>query len=180
MKQKKKSRFFTFIFSMLPGAAEMYMGFMKNGLSLMIIFFISFVPMILFNSLEFMLLLSAVLWFYGFFHARNISSLDDTYFDQLEDVYIWEEFGDFKWKETNNKNIKKWGAIILILIGLAQLWNYFFYEIICRLIPGDYWNDIYPVIKEIPQVIFAILFIIIGVKLIKGKKEELNVESEEV
>ena len=85
MKQKKKSRFFTFIFSMLPGAAEMYMGFMKNGLSLMIIFFISFVPMILFNSLEFMLLLSAVLWFYGFFHARNIASLDDTYFDQLED-----------------------------------------------------------------------------------------------
>ena len=45
MKQKKKSRFLTFIFSFLPGAAEMYMGFMKNGFSLMMIFFLSFMKM---------------------------------------------------------------------------------------------------------------------------------------
>ena len=71
MKQKKKNKFFTFIFSLLPGAAEMYMGFMKNGLSMMVMFFISFVPMILFDYMEFMMLLSIVLWFYGFFYAMN-------------------------------------------------------------------------------------------------------------
>ena len=75
MKQKKKNKFFTFIFSLLPGAAEMYMGFMKNGLSMMIIFFITFLPMAAFNSMEFMMLLSAVVWFYGFFHARNSAAL---------------------------------------------------------------------------------------------------------
>ena len=52
MKQKKKNKFFTFIFSLLPGAAEMYMGFMKNGLSMMVMFFISFVPMILFDYMD--------------------------------------------------------------------------------------------------------------------------------
>ena len=36
---KKKSGFWTFIFSLLPGAAEMYMGFMKMGVSLMGLFF---------------------------------------------------------------------------------------------------------------------------------------------
>ena len=38
MKTKKKNRFLTFCFSMLPGAAEMYMGFMKTGVSLMSLF----------------------------------------------------------------------------------------------------------------------------------------------
>ncbi len=40
MRPIKKSRFFTFIFSFCPGAAEMYMGFMKNGVTLMAIFFL--------------------------------------------------------------------------------------------------------------------------------------------
>ena len=30
MKTKKKNRFLTFCFSMMPGAAEMYMGFMRT------------------------------------------------------------------------------------------------------------------------------------------------------
>ena len=38
MKTKKKNRFFTFCFSLMPGAAEMYMGFLKTGLSLMVTF----------------------------------------------------------------------------------------------------------------------------------------------
>ena len=41
MKPTKKNNFFTFIFSFLPGAAEMYMGFMKNGFSILAIFFIA-------------------------------------------------------------------------------------------------------------------------------------------
>ena len=48
------------------------------------------------------------------------------------------------------------------------------------MIPGDYWNDIYPIVKDIPMVVFAILFIIIGIKMIRGKKEELDAQSEEV
>ena len=42
MKTKKKSRFLTFCFSLLPGAGEMYMGFMRMGLSLMLLFILSF------------------------------------------------------------------------------------------------------------------------------------------
>ena len=38
--QRKKSRFWLFLFSFMPGAGEMYMGFMKMGLSLMLGFMI--------------------------------------------------------------------------------------------------------------------------------------------
>ena len=40
MKTKKKSNFLTFCFSMMPGAAQMYMGFMKMGTSLMFLIFL--------------------------------------------------------------------------------------------------------------------------------------------
>ena len=36
----KKSRFWTFIFSMIPGAGEMYMGFFKHGISVMALFWL--------------------------------------------------------------------------------------------------------------------------------------------
>ena len=38
MKQQRRNGFFTFIFSFMPGAAEMYMGFLKQGVSIMAIF----------------------------------------------------------------------------------------------------------------------------------------------
>ena len=34
----RRNKFFTFIFSFCPGAAEMYMGFLHNGLSLLAVF----------------------------------------------------------------------------------------------------------------------------------------------
>ena len=173
MKQKKKSRFFTFLFSLLPGAAEMYMGFMKNGFSLMILFFLSFVPMIFFSSLEFLMVLGVVIWFYGFFHARNYAGMNDADFEAMDDHYIWEEFNEFKGVNFKNATAKKILAAILILLGVGQLWNYFS-DIIYGLIPGDYWNDIYPVVSQIPQVVIAVLFVVAGVAMIKGKKKELN------
>ena len=36
---RKKSKGWTFICSLLPGAGEMYMGFMKQGVSIMGLFF---------------------------------------------------------------------------------------------------------------------------------------------
>ena len=35
---RKKRGFWTFIFSLIPGAGEMYLGFMKRGVSTMLVF----------------------------------------------------------------------------------------------------------------------------------------------
>ena len=43
MKQRKKNKLLTLFFSFIPGAAEMYMGFMKQGLSLMALMAVSIV-----------------------------------------------------------------------------------------------------------------------------------------
>jgi hypothetical protein len=174
MKQKRRNRFFTFIFSFLPGAAEMYMGFMKNGVTLMSLFFLSFAPMVFFSSLEFISVIGVIVWFYGFFHARNYAAMNDAEFFGMEDRFVWEELGDVQIKAFHIKSetVKKWIAAALIFIGVAQLWDYFF-DAMVRLIPESYWDHIYPFLREVPQVALAVLFIVVGFRMILGKKKEL-------
>ena len=177
MKQKKKNRFFTFIFSFLPGAAEMYMGFMKNGFSLMLFFLIPFALIVIYGGLDFLMPICAVMWFYGFFHARNYAGMDDMTFDAMTDKYIWEEFSDLNFNKVSGKTAKKWIAAALIVIGAALIWDYFS-GILYRLIPEGYWDDIYPALSNIPQVVISILMVIVGIRMVVGKKKELDTTSD--
>ena len=177
MKQKKKNRFFTFIFSFLPGAAEMYMGFMKNGFSLMLFFLLPFALVVIYGGLDFLMPICAVMWFYGFFHARNYAGMDDMTFDAMTDKYIWEEFSDLNFSKVSAKTAKKWIAVALIVIGAALIWDYFS-GILYRLIPEGYWDDIYPALSNIPQVVISILMVIVGIRMVVGKKKELDTTSD--
>ena len=65
MKTKKKNRFLTFCFSLMPGAAEMYMGFMRTGTELML-FFLGMIMIPSFLGLDGLSILAVVIWAYGF------------------------------------------------------------------------------------------------------------------
>ncbi len=177
MKQKKKNRFFTLIFSFLPGAAERYMGFMKSGFSLMLFFLLPFALITIYGGLDFLMPICVVMWFYGFFHARNYAGLDDQSFEAMTDKYIWEEFSDLNFSKVSGKVVKKWIAAALIVIGAAMIWDYFS-GILYRLIPEGYWDAIYPALSNIPQVVISILMVIVGIRMIIGKKKELDITSE--
>ena len=150
----------------------MYMGFMKMGISLMALFFVSFMIPAMFNASDAFICLAFAIWFYGFFHARNLSACDDEDFVLLEDQFIWEEFTDGKPVKISEKSGRKWIAGILILLGVGILWSNF-RSIIYSLIPDEMWEAIYPVVANIPGTIIAVVIIIIGVRMILGKKEEL-------
>lgn len=174
MKQQKKSKFFTFIFSFIPGAAEMYMGFMKNGVSLMALFMVSLmIPIAVHHSFEMLFLVAVVVWFYAFFHARNLAALPLEEFNALSDSFIWEGIMEEKSVKISNPTLRKWGAGILLVFGAILLWNNFS-SMIYNLIPHRYWDTLYPIVNRIPQVVIAVLIIIIGLKLMAGKKEEIN------
>lgn len=172
MKPIKKSRFFTFIFSFCPGAAEMYMGFMKNGVTMMAVFFL-LCGLLAVTAFDFLLAVIAIVWFYGFFHARNIARMDDMTFAQYEDVYVWEEFDRKGAFRIESSKLRIVGAITLILVGGGLLWNYLL-DIIARLIPDYLWDYIYPVIDRLPSAIIALALIVAGFILIRGKKKEME------
>lgn len=181
--RKKKNRFFLFCCSFIPGAGELYLGFMNMGLSLLMSFGILSV-IVGFMGIGVLAFLPAVLWVYSFFHANNLGSLTDEQFYSMEDTYL------FGFSNTDMESIKKSLsgryrkviAIILIILGISMLWNvamdfiYYTvgYEFYDRYI-APYTNVIS---HTMPQLIISIVIIWFGIRLINGKKVELDILDE--
>lgn len=175
---KKKSGFWTFVFSLLPGAAEMYMGFMKMGISLMGLFF-GLAMLSGFFGQSIFLLADVVVWFYAFFHAHNLRAMDDEEFYALEDDYLFHLDGSGKefWTRTVASRYRKLVAAALILIGVSILWNNLL-DFLYWLLPGVMQDVIYMISYRIPQTVLGIAIIVAGVWMIRGKKRELLDEGE--
>lgn len=175
MKPQKKNKFYTFLLSFMPGAAEMYMGFMKNGISLMTIFVLSLIIPSVLHVNDAFIMIAMVFWAYSFFHARNLAACEDIAFTELEDEFVWESFLEGREIQISDPTLRKWAAGAMIVFGIVLLWNQI-ENILYPLIPNKWWGTIAPLISEIPQAATAILIIVIGVRMIKGKKEELDGE----
>lgn len=172
MKTKKKNRFLTFCFSMMPGAAEMYMGFMRTGTELMLLF-LGMIMVPSFLGLEGLTILDVVVWAYGFFHANHLASLSDEEFAKVEDndIFGMELFRKRKKKlQGNFRGI----AILLIILGVwllwrtgvDMLWSY-------RVLPEYVYELLFTISDYVPRAVASVLIIVLGVHMIRGRKEEL-------
>lgn len=174
---RKKGKLLTFLWSLIPGAGEMYLGFFKQGVSIMGIFCI-LLGISGFLDMAFLTFLSPIVWFYSFFHANNLVSLPDDEFYALEDDYLihWNDIS--KNKETLKK-YRKVLAAVLIFFGLSILWNSFSHLLFRYILPSLYLTDeavnlIRYIAASIPQGVVAIGIIVIGIIMIKGKYEDLK------
>jgi len=169
---KQKRGFLLFICSLLPGAGELYMGFKKMGLSLMALFFgtITCTSMLNIDALIFLL---PIIWFYSFFNVHNLKNLSNEEFLTIEDDYI---FHIESYVKDNKDFIKKYRnilAFLLIILGISGLWNSLT-SWLCYLIPDQIYQYINSFGSQMPAIAISILLVIMGVKLISGKREELN------
>lgn len=177
--KKKKNRFLLFCFSFLPGAGEMYFGLMKTGLSLLGIFAVS-VMLTGYMQIGVVMFVPFVVWVYSFFHANNMGALSDEEFGRLKDEYLFglgeEEFGAVR--DSIVKKYRKALAIILIVLGITMLW-----QSCCRMLRHIVGSDFYfeylsrftgIISDDLPRVIVALVIVWFGIKLIRGKKEELE------
>lgn len=136
----------------------MYMGFMKSGFSLMLVFFTVLIIPTLISLPTLFMIFALLVWFFSFFHARNLISCPDEEFDKQEDKFIWEELFPTL---TLNKHVLTWSRAFFILVGLDATINsaseggYF----------GDYYND------TVTNILGAIMVIILGVYLIRQAKK---------
>lgn len=166
----KKSRFLTFIFSMLPGAGHMYIGFMKTGLSLMAIFFFD---IFLSSWLDIgpLLFVLPLIWFYSFFDCLNKVNSNEEQLMLLEDRYLFS----FDKLLTLDKNVFKKrsvvAGILVLILGIYLIVNNIM-SIIAPYIPNELYNIIYDLISKAPQMIIGIAIVAVGIKLILGKKRE--------
>ncbi len=175
---RKKNKFFTLIFSAFFGAGQMYMGFMKQGISIMtltaiILAFGNFTGIgTIFFSLP-------VLWFYSFFDVINKMTMPDHIFQTLEDHYIFLSSNDNIELKSLVARYEKAIAIFLILLGVSALGENILDLIAEQASMAGYYElseFVYSLRWNGTRILFSILIIIVGAKMIIGKKKELDME----
>ena len=172
--QKQKRGFWLFIFSLIPGAGEMYMGFKKQGLSIMLLFWGVF-AVGSFTGMDWLIFLIPIIWFYSFFNVHNLKSLSEEEFYSIEDSYVFhmdELAGDVSSLVSHHRKL---AAILLIIFGASILWNNvvdFFYMILPDYLADILGNFAY----HLPQLVIAVCIILAGIYILTRKKDELNDE----
>ena len=162
----KKSRFWLFLFSLMPGCGQMYLGYAKRGVSLGLLFFGTLLLSSLIGFTELGLILP-VLWFYTFFDGMNLYGKEE-----VEDDWAFNLGNLFAKYMGNRKSSVLFGSILLI-VGFL---------ILMRNIVGPQLLEILrdtvfaPFIANMPQLIIAVVLIIVGIFLISGKRRDQHEE----
>ncbi|MFG6394925.1 MAG: hypothetical protein K1W24_12205 [Lachnospiraceae bacterium] len=167
----KRNQFWNFFISFVPGAGQMYQGFLKRGTSLMSAFFAEILLAEIVN-IDWLLLGLPVIWAYAFFDSINTNSLPDEDFNKLKDGYLFTEYStSFK---VQGSKLRIPAAVVLILMGSYILLQNIVY-MLRRLFGYSYhWWLMDLVFDYLPRFVFAAAVITAGLYLIKGKKIQMD------
>lgn len=157
----KKNGFFTFCFSFIPGAGQMYQNYMKRGLSIMCLAGVLLIFATLLETVIFVVPFLVVMA-YSFFDTYNIRGLIGTE-QQVEDEFILKGIDFDKIKQNRLLGIG------IILIGIYLLLNNVLYGIAIDTNIRWLINFIRAVRTYFPSIIVSLITIGIGTKMITKK-----------
>lgn len=174
IKAKKRNGFWTFCFSFVPGCAEMYWGFMQAGMSLLLPF-VGVIFLAYFFSTDELMFVDVVIYIYAFFHARNMAHMTEEEVRATEDgsVNLFAGLG-INAGMLKKRQTAKLGGFLMIVYGVYEL-----LVMLYRSTPFPDWLNYYfrNFLHSFPKGATAVVLIILGVKLIAGKKQELEQET---
>lgn len=158
----KKNALLTFIFACIPGAGQMYYGYMKRGLSLITFFCLFIMAGTLVDAL---VVGSIIVWMYSFFDTYDLIrhlAAGEPKEDSLLLLGKWQDC-----KELIPQHNKLLGWALIIVGGWAMydtVVSNWLLNVLDRLF-GDY-GMAYSIIHGIPNVFIAVLLIAAGFKLL--------------
>lgn len=173
---KQKKGFWVFFFSLIPGAGELYMGFKKMGLSTMILFWgcIACAALLEIPALIFVL---PIIWFYSFFNVHNLKCLTEEEFCSVEDHFLFPTDELVSSRENFVRQYRNTLAALLIIFGICGLWNNLI-SLLQQLLPDSMFYILSDLTWRIPQLAISLILIVIGIRLVKGKKEQLEYDEQ--
>jgi len=175
----KKNRFLTFLFSLIPGCGLMYLGYMKKGLQVMLMFTAAafmcwfFSPYNIGWLMGFFLLLLPIIWFYQMFDAMHtVVRMRAQGIEMPTDdgFYLPDNMAQFS--PLKNRAIAKVAAAILIIAGSFTLILGVLNSLLQIPWISENWNANYMFIiirNNMIPVVVSIILIIAGIRLLKGK-----------
>lgn len=159
----KHSRGVALFFALMPGAGHMYLGLVRQGIQLMLLFFSIFFMSRSFD-IDFLGIFLPIIWFYSIFDVRSKSLKEDPLVDA--DLPLFADVTSMKYF-SNSDLVEKYIAYILILMGVFSIINNLLIPILSKYI--DYYY-----IRCGKSAIVSVVLISVGVFLIKGRKSKLK------
>ena len=177
-----KNPLLTLLFAFVPGAGQMYQGYMKRGLSQVLVF--ALIIMVGAMFITPVLVLCGVAYMYSFFDALNLRA------QMKNGIYPPDEFclGLDHWQEgvelARRKNKLVGGG--LVLVGVYMLYENFINPWVWYL--SDWFgydnplvNIVRSLIQGLPNLAVGLVFVAAGVWLIRGgssKDEKIGADKE--
>lgn len=169
----KKNGFLTFIFACIPGAGQMYYGYMQRGLSLITMFIACFIVGAIINPLA---ALAIIVWMYSFFDTydlvRHLAAGDP----KEDGLLLVDNFDDVKKLIPQHTKLVGWG---LIGFGVWALYDLLIgnwvYRILTNVLGYGYAWDI---INGIPNLVVGGLLVFAGFKLLNMHPAKKNSDDE--
>ena len=169
----KKNAFLTFIFACIPGAGQMYYGYMKRGTSLLVYFCL----FIMLGAIISPLVVGvAVVYMFSFFDTYDLIRHMAAGEPKEDSLLVLGNYGEIKKLVPQHNRLIGWG---LVGFGVWALYETFIstwlYTLLCNLMGNRYAYDI---ISGIPNVVIAALLIFSGLKLLGLHPEKKNRDDE--
>lgn len=157
----KKNAFLTFIFACIPGAGQMYYGYMKRGTSLLVYFCL----FIMLGAIISPLVVGvAVVYMFSFFDTYDLIRHMAAGEPKEDSLLVLGNYEEIKKLVPQHNRLIGWG---LVGFGVWALYETFIstwlYTLLCNLVGNGYAYDI---ITGIPNVVIAALLIFAGLKLL--------------
>ncbi len=167
----RKSRFFAFLCAFCPGAAQMYLGYMRRGISLMAMFW-GGMGLIAFFRLDFLSFLLPVVWFYSFFDGLNLRSMPyDPQVAASRDDYLFH-ISDFPRRRKDFSDRKyRIAGIGCIALGGYMLYRTTIHDLLWDIISRfPFFGSFF---RAVPSIFLALAIILLGIWLIRQEKLRL-------
>lgn len=146
-----------------PGAGQMFLGFQRQGLQLMSIFFFA----IFFSDwlrMSFLMFIVPIVWFYSLFDTLHKADSEEPGEDQDTILVSWLR-GESEWEVARHKFL----GYGLITMGLILMFNRIAFPAIAQYIN---WQ----LSQYLQTGLVALLFILGGVKIILGEKSRVKAD----
>lgn len=167
----KKNGILTFLFAFVPGAGQMYQGYMKRGLSLITLFFLCIMAGML---LEPLVLTALIVWMYSFFDTFNLRAQFIAGTAPADDYLVHFNTKDARLTLFFRDSHKLVGWALIALGGLVA------YENVIMRVFGDvmwrwgqnspFFRAVYLMLDELPEVVVCVALIVCGLWLVRGPK----------
>lgn len=167
----KKNGILTLLFACIPGAGQMYQGYMKRGLSLITLFFLCIMAGML---LEPLVLTALIVWMYSFFDTFNLRAQFIAGTAPADDYLVHFNTKDARLTLFFRDSHKLVGWALIALGAMVAYQN-----IIMRVLGDVMWRwgqnspffrAVYLMLDELPEVVVCVALIVCGMWLVRGPK----------